>query len=52
MTTCDQCGTRTHQLAPSVHGPLCQQCAFRQDEHDQPGYGLSATTFGFLSEEE
>lgn len=52
MTACAQCGTRTRDLAMSVHGLLCPQCAYRQDEHDQPGYGLSATTFGFTSEEE
>lgn len=49
---CVQCGTRTRELTESVHGPLCAQCAHRQAEHDEPGYGLTPSTYGFLSETE
>ena len=52
MTECAQCGTRTRDLTQSIHGPLCPQCAYRQDEHDQPGHGLAPGTWGFLSDTE
>ncbi|MEY2668492.1 MAG: hypothetical protein RJA59_1130 [Pseudomonadota bacterium] len=49
---CVQCGTRTRELSPSVHGWLCPQCAFRQAERDEFGYGLGVGTFGFDPEDE
>ena len=50
--TCAQCGTWTYTLYESIHGPLCPQCAHRQNEHDQPGYGLTPSTYGFTDETE
>ena len=50
--TCAQCGTRTRELFESIHGPLCPQCAYRQNEHDQAGYGLAASTYGFIDDKE
>jgi hypothetical protein len=51
--TCEQCGCTTSELYPGDnYGLLCARCAFRQAEHDQPGHGLTASTFGFLSETE
>lgn len=53
MLTCEQCGGTTSELFDGPnYGLLCSQCAFRQAEHDQPGHGLSACTYGFMSEEE
>ena len=50
---CEQCGTVTDELFDSkVYGLLCSLCAHRQEERSEYGYGLSASTFGFLSEEE
>jgi hypothetical protein len=49
---CAQCGSRIRDLTPSVHGPLCLQCAYRQYEHDQPGHGLAPGTWGFPYEDE
>jgi hypothetical protein len=51
---CDQCGTicRTHDLTPTDYGDLCPQCAHRQAERSEYGHGLSAGSFGFLSETE
>lgn len=48
---CDQCGT-VDNLTPTEHGDLCPVCLHRQAERDQYGHGLSASTFGFLSEVE
>lgn len=48
---CDQCGT-VDNLTPTEHGNLCPVCAHRQAERDQYGHGLTASTFGFLSEVE
>jgi len=51
--TCEQCGATTSELYDSEnYGLLCSRCAFRQEEHSGHGYGLSASTFGFLSETE
>ena len=52
MVTCDQCGTSDRTLYPTEYGRLCDPCAYRQDERSEYGYGLSASTFGFLSESE
>lgn len=52
MPTCEQCGDTTTELTPSEYGPLCSVCAYRQAEHDQYGYGLSASMFGFIDETE
>jgi hypothetical protein len=46
---CDQCFTITSELSDDG---LCDRCALRQEEHNAFGYGLSASTFGFLSETE
>jgi hypothetical protein len=50
--SCAQCGTRTGELTASIHGPLCPQCSYRQADHDEPGYGLAPSTYGFLDETE
>lgn len=52
MTACAQCGTRMRGLVPSEHGLLCPQCVYRQAERDEPGWGLSAGTWGFDGEED
>jgi DNA-directed RNA polymerase subunit RPC12/RpoP len=49
---CAQCGTRTREAYPSEDGTLCAPCAHRQNERDEYGHGLAASTFGFLSETE
>lgn len=50
---CSQCDTVTSELMPSEeYGWLCSVCSSRQAEHDEYGHGLSASTFGFLSESE
>lgn len=50
--SCNQCGTRTRELQSTEWGDLCPLCAFRQNERDQYGYGLAASTFGFRGEDE
>ena len=53
MLQCAQCGTLTAELTDSEDfGLLCSRCAFRQEERGAHGYGLSAGTYGFLSETE
>lgn len=49
---CEHCSTITRDLTETEHGGLCPQCAYRQDERSEYGYGLSASSFGFLSETE
>jgi hypothetical protein len=48
---CSQCGTTAH-LTPSEHGDFCPTCTYRQNDRDQPGYGLAASTYGFLGEDQ
>ena len=50
---CDACGdTAPIAMLHEFAGYLCDRCAYRQDERDEFGYGLSASTFGFLGEDE
>ena len=50
---CDACGTTGPVVEVNEFGGwLCAQCSYRQEEHDQYGHGLSASTFGFLGEDE
>jgi len=50
---CSQCDTITSELQEAEdYGFLCSRCAFRQEERSGHGYGLAASTFGFLSETE
>jgi hypothetical protein len=49
---CEQCFTITAELTDTEFGPLCDRCLYRQEEHNEYGHGLSASTFGFLSETE
>ena len=52
MSVCDQCGYTADRLTLTEYGDLCDRCAYRQEERSGHGYGLSAGTFGFLSETE
>ena len=49
--TCEQCGNPATQMDDEYQA-LCDRCALRQEERSAYGYGLAASTYGFLSEEE
>ena len=50
---CDACGTTGPVVEVNEIGDeLCAQCSYRQQERDEYGHGLSASTFGFLGEDE
>ena len=53
LAQCERC-LRREQLISTEYGDLCQQCEWRQAEHDEARDRfdhLSASNFGFLSED-
>ena len=51
--TCDHCGTRTSELAPTEYGVLCARCEYAQFDYEQrAGAALSPSTYGFLYDDE
>jgi hypothetical protein len=51
-TACEGCGTVTRELYATDFGVVCGRCAYHQEGRSEYGHGLSAGTYGFMSEDE